>query len=215
MHSRCNTIANPGAALHNGSDPAPDGGGGRREGKWERAGGYDYSGLAGGRLGYPAVAFVAQKLSQAVRVADRGKHAVSGLGPEIFWAGFAAPLVVTISDFRFIVSEQLAVVGIDPGAILIEPSGCNTAPAALHLTARDPQGLMLVAPSDHVIPDAAAFRAAVAQAVPAAQSGLLVTFGITPDRPETGYGYLELAGETVEGVAPLERFVEKPDLVTA
>ncbi|PJE33843.1 mannose-1-phosphate guanylyltransferase/mannose-6-phosphate isomerase, partial [Pseudooceanicola lipolyticus] len=79
--------------------------------------------------------------------------------------GFAAPLVLTGSDFRFIVTEQLAAAGIDPGAVLIEPEGRNTAPAvlaaALWLERSDPEALMLVAPSDHVVPDAAAFRAAV------------------------------------------------------
>jgi mannose-1-phosphate guanylyltransferase/mannose-1-phosphate guanylyltransferase/mannose-6-phosphate isomerase len=136
--------------------------------------------------------------------------------------GFAAPMVLTNSDFRFIVTEQMAEVGIDPGAILIEPSGRNTAPAvlaaALWLQARDPDGLMLVAPSDHVVPDAAAFRAAVAAAEPAARAGQLVTFGIKPDRAETGYGYLELDGDPGDftpQVIGLKRFVEKPDLATA
>ncbi|WP_300019900.1 mannose-1-phosphate guanylyltransferase/mannose-6-phosphate isomerase [uncultured Roseobacter sp.] len=129
---------------------------------------------------------------------------------------YNAPVVVTASDFRFIVTEQLQAVAIDPGAILIEPEGRNTAPAilaaALHVAASDPEGLMLVAPSDHVVPDADAFRAAVAAGVPAAQNGQLVTFGITPTHPETGYGYLELAAPP-EGLAPaaLTRFVEKPD----
>ncbi|UWR62821.1 mannose-1-phosphate guanylyltransferase/mannose-6-phosphate isomerase [Phaeobacter inhibens] len=136
--------------------------------------------------------------------------------------GFAAPMVLTNSDFRFIVTEQLAEAGIDPGAILIEPAGRNTAPAvlaaALWLRARDPDGLMLVAPSDHVVPDAAAFRAAVAAAEPAARAGQLVTFGIKPDRAETGYGYLELDGDPGDfspKVIGLKRFVEKPDLTTA
>ncbi|AFO89734.1 mannose-1-phosphate guanylyltransferase/mannose-6-phosphate isomerase (plasmid) [Phaeobacter inhibens] len=136
--------------------------------------------------------------------------------------GFAAPMVLTNSDFRFIVTEQLAEAGIDPGAILIEPAGRNTAPAvlaaALWLRARDPDGLMLVAPSDHVVPDAAAFRAAVAAAEPAARAGELVTFGIKPDRAETGYGYLELDGDPGDfspKVIGLKRFVEKPDLATA
>ncbi|UWS02265.1 mannose-1-phosphate guanylyltransferase/mannose-6-phosphate isomerase [Phaeobacter inhibens] len=136
--------------------------------------------------------------------------------------GFAAPMVLTNSDFRFIVTEQLAEAGIDPGAILIEPAGRNTAPAvlaaALWLRARDPEGLMLVAPSDHVVPDAAAFRAAVAAAEPAARAGQLVTFGIKPDRAETGYGYLELDGDPGDfspKVIGLKRFVEKPDLATA
>lgn len=134
--------------------------------------------------------------------------------------GYAAPTVVTNSDFRFIVTEQLAAVGVDPGAILIEPAGRNTAPAvlaaALHLAQTDPDGLMLVAPSDHVIPDAAAFQTAVDVAAQAAQKGRMVTFGITPDRPETGYGYLEMAQTPGQDVAiDLKGFVEKPDLATA
>jgi len=136
--------------------------------------------------------------------------------------GHAAPLVLTGSDFRFIVTEQLAAAGIDPGAVMIEPAGRNTAPAvlaaALWLERTDPDALMLVAPSDHVVPDAAAFRAAVASGVEAARAGRLVTFGIRPDRPETGYGWLELAdplGEDDAGPRPLVRFVEKPDAARA
>ena len=137
-------------------------------------------------------------------------------------AGFAAPLVLTNADFRFIVTEQLAAAGIDPGAILIEPEGRNTAPAvlaaALWLEKTDPEALMLVAPSDHVVPDAAAFRAAVEAGAGAARAGQLVTFGIKPTHAETGYGYLELAGDP-EGFAAhplaLKRFVEKPDAARA
>ena len=134
--------------------------------------------------------------------------------------GYGAPVVVTGSDFRFIVTEQLQAAGIDPGAILIEPAGRNTAPAvlaaALHVAATDPEALMLVAPSDHVIPDPAAFRDAVAAGCAAAEAGRLVTFGITPTRPETGYGYLELeAPATGAAPAPLKRFVEKPDAARA
>ena len=81
-------------------------------------------------------------------------------------AEFACPVVITNSDFRFIVTEQLQAIGIDPGAILIEPEGRNTAPAvlaaALYLAKSDPEAVMLVAPSDHVVPDTAAFQAAVA-----------------------------------------------------
>ena len=134
--------------------------------------------------------------------------------------GYDAPVLLTNSDFRFIVTEQLTAAGIDPGAILIEPEGRNTAPAilaaALWLAESDPDALMLVAPSDHVIPDAPAFRAAVETGRAAAEAGQLVTFGITPDRAETGYGYLGLAErcETGRAVA-LERFVEKPDQATA
>ena len=136
--------------------------------------------------------------------------------------GYNRPLILTNSDFRFIVVEQLAAAQIDPGAILIEPQGRNTAPAilaaVLHVFATDPDGLVLIAPSDHVVPDAAAFRAAVAAAIPAANAGRIVTFGITPTRAETGYGWLELVtGSGVGATAPiaLRRFVEKPDAALA
>ncbi|MBC7158390.1 MAG: mannose-1-phosphate guanylyltransferase/mannose-6-phosphate isomerase [Rhodobacteraceae bacterium] len=136
--------------------------------------------------------------------------------------GFAAPAVVTGDPFRFIVTEQLAAIGHAPQAIVIEPEGRNTAPAvlaaALWLEARDPEALMLVAPSDHVIPDADAFRAAVSAAAPRAAAGDLVTFGIAPTRAETGYGWLELAAGADARAAvpqPLARFVEKPDAARA
>ncbi|MEC7256748.1 MAG: mannose-1-phosphate guanylyltransferase/mannose-6-phosphate isomerase [Pseudomonadota bacterium] len=137
-------------------------------------------------------------------------------------AGFAAPLVLTNADFRFIVTEQMAAAGIDPGAILIEPAGRNTAPAilaaALYLEKTDPGALMLVAPSDHVVPDAEAFRAAVEAGAEAARAGRLVTFGIKPTHAETGYGYLELAedpGDFAARPLALSRFVEKPDAAAA
>lgn len=132
---------------------------------------------------------------------------------------FAAPVVITNSDFRFIVVEQLQEVGIDPGAILIEPEGRNTAPAvlsaALHLHQKDPEAIMLVAPSDHVVPDVAAFQAAVARGLEAVEQGQLVTFGIAPTRPETGYGYLELTEPSEGDPVALRRFVEKPDVARA
>ena len=94
-------------------------------------------------------------------------------------------MILTGSDFRFIVTEQLAAAQIAPAGIFIEPEGRNTTPAilaaALSLAARVPEALMLVEPSDHVIPDPNAFGAAT----PAAQDGQLVTFGIRPDRAET------------------------------
>ena len=135
---------------------------------------------------------------------------------------FAAPSIVTAADFRFIVVEQLAALEIAPADILIEPSAKNTAAAicaaALAVDARAPGALMLVAPSDHVIPDAARFRAAVQAAAPTAETGQLVTFGIRPDRPETGYGWLELTSPTPDFAPmpqPLRSFVEKPDLAKA
>ena len=136
--------------------------------------------------------------------------------------GFAAPLIVTGDPFRFIVTEQLAQAALAPQGILIEPEGRNTAPAvlaaALWLAETDPDALMLVAPSDHVIPDADAFRAAIAAAAPRAHAGDMVTFGIVPDHPETGYGYLELApgADTSAGIPQsLAGFIEKPDATHA
>lgn len=128
--------------------------------------------------------------------------------------GFGAPLVVTGSDFRFVVTEQLLDVGIDPSAVIIEPDARNTAPAviaaALYLAARDPNAMMLIAPSDHAIADGVGFQETVKSGIPAALAGEIVTFGINPTRPETGYGWLEL-GEGGGAVQPLKRFVEKPD----
>lgn len=131
--------------------------------------------------------------------------------------GYTNPVILTSDAFRFVVKEQLAAVKMAAKAVLIEPEGRNTAPAvlaaALHLAAQDPKTPMLVAPSDHVIPDPDAFRAAVAAALPCAQQGMLVTFGIRPTRAETGYGYLELSEKADMGAAtpqPLTRFVEKP-----
>lgn len=135
---------------------------------------------------------------------------------------FAAPVIVTAADFRFIVIEQLAALEIVPADILIEPCAKNTAAAicaaAVALDTRAPGALMLVAPSDHVIPDAVSFRAAVQAAANAASAGRLVTFGIRPTRPETGYGWLELSTPTPDfapNPQPLRSFVEKPDLAKA
>ncbi|WP_037313001.1 mannose-1-phosphate guanylyltransferase/mannose-6-phosphate isomerase [Ruegeria halocynthiae] len=139
---------------------------------------------------------------------------LSGVGSGL---EFASPMVVTNTDFRFIVAEQLVAIGIDPGTILIEPEGRNTAPAilaaALHAFSADQDAVLLVAPSDHVVPDADAFRAAVVRGLDALKQGKLVTFGITPTHAETAYGYLELA-ETPDNSGapvPLKQFVEKPD----
>ncbi len=133
--------------------------------------------------------------------------------------GYANPVIVTGSDFRFIVTEQLLEVGIDPGSILIEPDARNTAPAvlaaALHVGAHDPEALILIAPSDHAIIDPAAFRAAVDRGVPAAKAGQIVTFGIVPTHAETGYGWLELASPAAADPVPLRRLVEKPDAARA
>lgn len=134
---------------------------------------------------------------------------------------FATPIVMTQSDYRFIVAEQLQEAGIQNATIMIEPASRNTAPAILTAAlslADQPDALMLVMPSDHLISDPDAFLAAVTAGEQAAEAGKLVTFGIKPDRPETGYGYLELF-DTGEGcppyAQPLRAFVEKPELANA
>jgi mannose-1-phosphate guanylyltransferase/mannose-6-phosphate isomerase len=131
--------------------------------------------------------------------------------------GIAPPLVVTNEAHRFMVAEQLRQVGCVPQAILLEPVGRNTAPAiavaALAATAGGDDPLLLVLPSDHVVADEAAFRCAVGTAAAVAAEGSLITFGIVPSAPETGYGYIKAASG--EGVRRVERFIEKPDSATA
>ncbi len=131
--------------------------------------------------------------------------------------GLIPPVVVCNESHRFLVESELREVRAVPSLIL-EPEGRNTAPAvavaALRTAARGgTDALLLVLPSDHVIRDVAAFRRAVQAAVPAAAAGALVTFGVVPDRPETGYGYIRAAAG--DGVRAVEEFVEKPDLGTA
>jgi mannose-1-phosphate guanylyltransferase/mannose-6-phosphate isomerase len=134
-------------------------------------------------------------------------------------ATFTAPLVVTAEDFRFLAREQAAAVGIDDARIVIEPQGRDTAPAvaiAALMLEEDADALMLIAPSDHLIGDVHAFHEAVAAGMEDARGGAFVTFGVPPTRPETGYGYLQLAdAPTPGGTTPLRAFREKPDLATA
>ena len=133
--------------------------------------------------------------------------------------GFAAPLVMTGEAFRFMAGEQAQAIGLMDARVVIEPAARDTGPAILTaaLMFEDaPDTLMLVAPSDHVIGDVPAFLETVRRGAEAATPGTLVTFGVTPDRPETGYGYLELAHPPVDGTAvPLRSFREKPDAATA
>jgi len=135
--------------------------------------------------------------------------------------GARAPIVVSNDEHRFFVAEQMREIGVKPEVQILEPVGRNTAPAvaiaALHLQSRHPGACMLVLPSDHLILDVPAFHAAVATALPLAAGGALVTFGITPQAPVTGYGYIE-RGEPIsrsEHSYQVKRFVEKPDLETA
>jgi mannose-1-phosphate guanylyltransferase/mannose-6-phosphate isomerase len=134
---------------------------------------------------------------------------------------FAAPIVICGEGHRFLVAEQLLECGISGADIILEPMGRNTAPAAaiaaLQVMARDPHGLLLLMPSDHVVGDLGAFRRAVETAAQAASRGALVTFGIAPSAPETGYGYIKGAAALpgVDGAFLVDRFVEKPDRITA
>ncbi|MBN5031233.1 mannose-1-phosphate guanylyltransferase/mannose-6-phosphate isomerase [Stenotrophomonas maltophilia] len=127
------------------------------------------------------------------------------------------PLVIANEEHRFVAAEQLQQVGAEPAAIILEPVGRNTAPAiavaALEATRDGADALLLVLPSDHVITNETAFRSAVQAAAAAAEAGKLVTFGIVPTGPETGYGYIKAADG--QGLRAVERFVEKPDLDTA
>ncbi|WP_295554757.1 mannose-1-phosphate guanylyltransferase/mannose-6-phosphate isomerase [uncultured Stenotrophomonas sp.] len=129
----------------------------------------------------------------------------------------AAPIVVANQEHRFMAAEQLRECKVLPQALILEPVGRNTAPAiaiaALQALANGKDALLLVLPSDHVVRNEAAFHAAVKQAAIAAETGKLVTFGIVPTAPETGYGYIKAAAG--EGVRAVDRFVEKPDLATA
>jgi mannose-1-phosphate guanylyltransferase / mannose-6-phosphate isomerase len=134
---------------------------------------------------------------------------------------YANPILVAGEDHRFIIAEQLRAAGVEPQAILLEPAARNTAPAialaAAYVARTDPDALLLVMPSDHIISDANAFASAVAQAAVAAQNADLVTFGVKPGWPETGYGYIE-TGDAVSGAPGVKRvktFVEKPNEETA
>jgi mannose-1-phosphate guanylyltransferase/mannose-6-phosphate isomerase len=130
---------------------------------------------------------------------------------------FAAPLLVANEEHRFIIAEQLREISVVPSALLLEPVGRNTAPAAciaaLALTETEPNPLMLLMPSDHRIGDVAAFLTAIDRAAAAAEAGALVSFGISPDRAESGYGYIRRGGELdgIEGAFAVAQFVEKPE----
>lgn len=131
-----------------------------------------------------------------------------------------APLVVCNEIHRFLVAEQLRSIGINIPHIILEPAGRNTAPAvaaaAFHVFNTHTDALILVLPSDHLITHADIFRQAIEAAIPLAQNNYLVTFGIVPTRPETGYGYIKASAQVENMVGfMVESFVEKPDLPTA
>lgn len=128
-------------------------------------------------------------------------------------AGAAEPILIANSAHADLIESQF------PGdaPLILEPAARNTAPAVAlaALAVSDPTTILLVMPSDHVIADVPAFHAAIAKAAPMAADGWLVTLGISPDSPETGYGYIALGEELTAGVQRVARFVEKPDLANA
>ncbi len=133
------------------------------------------------------------------------------------------PIIVANADHRFLVGEQCREMGVTPADILLEPVARNTAPAiaaaalaALATAAKGEDPVLLVLPSDHVFADVPAFHRAVAVGVKAAEAGGMVTFGIVPTHPETGYGYVKASQPlNPENAVPVEKFVEKPDHATA
>jgi mannose-1-phosphate guanylyltransferase/mannose-6-phosphate isomerase len=135
--------------------------------------------------------------------------------------GFNSPILVCNEEHRFLIEDQMREIGVQPQAIMLEPAARNTAPAiaavALWLQQREPDAVMLVQPSDHSIGADGEFHRAIYAALPAAQDGSLLTFGIRPTRPETGYGYIKIGAPlpNSDRVRRVDRFVEKPDAETA
>lgn len=131
----------------------------------------------------------------------------------------SAPVVVCNEEHRFMVAEQLRQVDLPANAMILEPEGRNTAPAvalaAIQVAASNPDAVLLVLPADHVIQDIPAFVTAVDRALPLAEDGKLVTFGVVPTQPETGYGYIKCGSSVGDDLYQLDRFVEKPDAATA
>lgn len=130
-------------------------------------------------------------------------------------ANLSTPIVVCNEEHRFLTAQQLLELGISGARILLEPVGRNTAPAvAMAALVANPDDLLLVLPADHAIADAATLRAVIAEGTVLAQQNRLVTFGIVPDAPQTGYGYIRRGEKTGAGFA-VQAFVEKPDSATA
>jgi len=126
-----------------------------------------------------------------------------------------APIIVCNEEHRFLVAEQCRALGIEWRRLILEPEGRNTAPAiGLAALAAPADATLLVLPSDHLIRDETAFGDAVRAAHQAADRGGLVTFGVVPSHPETGYGYVQATGSGVEA-RPVAAFVEKPDIERA
>ena len=135
---------------------------------------------------------------------------LAGLAP------IGTPLIICNNDHRFLIAEQMRQISVQPAAIVLEPVGRNTAPAAaiaaLKLIENDPDAVMLLLPADHMINNVTAFHLAIEQGLQAVQSGHLICFGIVPKAPETGYGYIQ-KGDVLQGIAAhrVACFIEKPN----
>ncbi|TAN50229.1 MAG: mannose-1-phosphate guanylyltransferase/mannose-6-phosphate isomerase [Rhodospirillales bacterium] len=175
------------------------------------------SGGAGTRLWPMSRALYPKQLLPLVSERSMLEETIKRIGSD----AFADPLIICNDEHRFIVAEQVRSMKARPAAIVLEPEGRNTAPAAAiaahMLAALSPDTVMAIMPSDHSVVDVKAFRAAMAAAGEAARAGYLVTFGIRPTAPETGYGYIKAGAplKGLKGVQGVERFVEKPDRATA
>jgi mannose-1-phosphate guanylyltransferase/mannose-6-phosphate isomerase len=164
------------------------------------------------RSGYPKQFLV---LSGRTSLFQQAAARLQGLQADGITVG--APLIVGNDEHRFLVLEQLRELKIEPAAVLLEPVGRNTAPAltlaALQAQAAGTDPVLVVTPADQTVTDEAAFRAALQRAVHLAAGGAIAILGVTPDRPETGYGYIR--AEEAPGAPRVARFVEKPDQPTA
>jgi mannose-1-phosphate guanylyltransferase/mannose-6-phosphate isomerase len=175
------------------------------------------SGGAGSRL-WP----LSRTLFPKQLLALAGKHSlIQDTALRAAGSDFAAPVIICNVEHRFLIAQQMREVGIVPEAIVLEPVGRNTAPAAaiaaLMVQKKDPEGVLLLMPADHIVRNRTAFLDALDRAAAAASQNHLVSFGITPDSPETGYGYIR-RGEALKGLEKsfkVARFVEKPDAATA
>lgn len=151
-------------------------------------------------------------LASDITMLQETLHRTSGLDA-------APPMVVCNEEHRFMVAEQLRQMKLDAGGLILEPQGRNTAPAvalaAIQAVAKDADAILLVLPADHLIENTAAFVQAVQAALPLAREGRLMTFGVVPTAPETGYGYIRCGAALGDDLFELERFVEKPDAATA
>ncbi|MBP6195836.1 MAG: mannose-1-phosphate guanylyltransferase, partial [Methyloversatilis sp.] len=149
-------------------------------------------------------------LQQAVRRLDA---VVSSEGAR------TAPLLVGNEDHRFLIVDQLREIGFEPRAVLLEPVGRNTAPAlalaAMEMLAAGQDPVLVVSPADQTVTDPASFTLALRQACKLAADGAVVILGVPPERPETGFGYIEAGDVAADGARRVRRFVEKPDAATA